>query len=421
MGHVDALSRCNSILILEGNTFEQVLSLKQDQDQVICKIREKLEKGEDKLYELRNGLVYRKVNKQKILFYVPETMENNIIRTCHDDLGHVGIKKVIMNILKVYWFPNMRKKIKNYIKNCLKCIEFSPFSGKQEGYLHSIPKGNLPFQTYHVDHYGPLEKTNRGYKYILSVIDAFTKFSRLYPCKSLTSEEATKHLREYFRCYSKPRRLISDRGSAFTSDEFKNFLKEESVEHILMVGTPRANGQIERLNRVLTPMLAKMSDSLNKWDQIIDLVEFAMNNTVCRSIGNTPSQLLFGIDQLGRINDTLRLCLNNYMAENRDLEKLREEASIEINKNQVENEKSYDRTRKKATVYNVNDYVMIANVDTTVGVNKKLIPKFKGPYIVNKVLDHDRYIISDVPGFQVTQVPYTGVVSADRMKCWTKE
>lgn len=59
---------------------------------------------------------------------------------------------------------------------------------------------------------------------------------------------------------------------------------------------------------------------------------------------------------------------------------------------------------------------MIRNIDTTVGSNKKLIPKYKGPYIVKKVLDSDRYIVSDIEGFQVTQLSYTGVIAADHMK-----
>jgi len=411
MIHVDALSRCNSILVLEGNTFEQTLSIRQDQDQTICKIRDQLEKREDKLYELRDGLVYRKINKHRLL-------ENNVIRTCHDDLGHVGAKKVISNIMKVYWFPNIQGKVKRYIKNCLKCIEYSPPSGKPEGYLHSIPKGTMPFQTYHIDHYGPLEKTGRGYVYILAIIDAFTKFSRLYPCKSTKASEVIRHLREYFRYYSKPRRLISDRGSAFTSNEIKDFMKEELIEHVFIAtGTPRANGQIERLNRMLTPMLAKMSDDPRRWDQALESVEFAINNTICRSTGNTPSKLLFGLAQLGAINDLVRLNLDQ-STEIRDLKKLREAASCEMIKNQAANEKAYDQSRKKATMYNVGDYVMIVNIDTTAGVNKKLIPKYKGPYVVHKVLDADRYVVTDVPGFQITQIPYQGIISADRMKPW---
>lgn len=53
---------------------------------------------------------------------------------------------------------------------------------------------------------------------------------------------------------------------------------------------------------------------------------------------------------------------------------------------------------------------MIKNVDPTVEINKKLIPKYKGPYVVKKVLDKDRYLIKDTDGFQVTQLPYEGVV-----------
>jgi len=161
MAHVNALSRCNSILVLVGNIFEQVLSIKQEDQEEICKIRNRLEKGEDKLYELRNGFVpyIAKINKNKLLFYVPEIMKNNVICTYHDDIRHVEASKVITHITKIYWFPDMQAKVKSYIKNCLKCIEYSPSNGRSERYLHSFPKGKLSFQTYHIDHYGPLEKT----------------------------------------------------------------------------------------------------------------------------------------------------------------------------------------------------------------------------------------------------------------------
>ncbi|KOC58629.1 Pro-Pol polyprotein [Habropoda laboriosa] len=196
-----------------------------------------------KNFELRDGLVYRKNKMRKLLFYVPGRMESNVIRTCHDDLGHAGFDKVINNITKLYWFPKLHKKVREHIDNCLRCIEFSPPSGKQEGQLHNIEKGNLPFQTIHLDHMGPLEKTGREFKHLFAVIDAFTKYIKLYPCKSTRSEETIKHLRDYCRAYSKPRRIISDRGTAFTSNRFKEYLEDEKIEHVLIaVGTPRANG-----------------------------------------------------------------------------------------------------------------------------------------------------------------------------------
>jgi len=69
MQYVDALSR-NHILILEGCTFNQTLSIKQSSDHKIKEIIKLLETSEHKQFELRNGLVYRKC-KGRLLFYVP--------------------------------------------------------------------------------------------------------------------------------------------------------------------------------------------------------------------------------------------------------------------------------------------------------------------------------------------------------------
>lgn len=68
--------------------------------------------------------------------------------------------------------------------------------------------------------------------------------------------------------------------------------------HVLIaVDTSQANGQVERFNRDLTPMLAKLCESTDKWDDVMEETEHAMNNTICRSTGETPSRLLFGVDQ----------------------------------------------------------------------------------------------------------------------------
>jgi len=58
MFHVDALSHCNSILVLEANTCER--TFRQDKNEEIYKIQDKLESAKDKFYELKNGLMYRK-------------------------------------------------------------------------------------------------------------------------------------------------------------------------------------------------------------------------------------------------------------------------------------------------------------------------------------------------------------------------
>lgn len=74
----------------------------QNRDKVIGKLREGLEKLENKFFKMRDGLIYRKTKDKKLLFYVPESMKNNVIRTCHDKRGHIGLDYVMKNIQQVY-------------------------------------------------------------------------------------------------------------------------------------------------------------------------------------------------------------------------------------------------------------------------------------------------------------------------------
>ena len=64
---------------------------------------------------------------------------------------------------------------------------------------------------------------------------------------------------------------------------------------------------------------------------------------------------------------------------------------------------------------------MIVNNDFSAGTNKKLIPKYRGPYIIKAILDNDRYVVGDIEGFQVTQIPFEGVMAPSRMKPWMKD
>lgn len=123
---------------------------------------------------------------------------------------------------------------------------------------------------------------------------------------------------------------------------------------------------------------------------------------------------------MGDVNDELRHVLEEINENRFDLVGIREKASEQITKTQNKSEEQYNASKKDPVKYNVGDYVMIKKVDVTVGVNKKLIPKFKGPYVVRKVLDVDRYVVGDIEGNQVTQRPYEGTIGPDQMKMWIK-
>ena len=61
---------------------------------------------------------------------------------------------------------------------------------------------------------------------------------------------------------------------------------------------------------------------------------------------------------------------------------------------------------------------MVLNSDSTPEVNKKLNPAFKDLYIVKKILEHYRYTVGNIEGFQLTQMSYNRIVGPDQKKHW---
>lgn len=122
----------------------------QQKDPNIKDLMDRLEGNENPRYELQNGLVYKKQGGQ-LLFVVPEGMEQNVLFRYHNEMGHIGTNKMIEVLKRTYWFPDLQRKCEEHVRNCLKCISFAPVSGKPEGSLHPIPKGNIPFETIHID------------------------------------------------------------------------------------------------------------------------------------------------------------------------------------------------------------------------------------------------------------------------------
>lgn len=169
-------------------------------------------------------------------------------------------------------------------KNCLKCISFSSPSGKLEGYLNPIPNGNIPFETLRVDHYGPVNKHVFLRKYIFLIVDAFSKYIKLYPTKTTNSREAITCLKQFFQSYNKPINIISDRGTAFISQEFEDFLHEQSINHIKIATGSPDKLNIKRINRFVAPSIAKLSENKDgkQWYKVLHEVEYAINNTTNR-------------------------------------------------------------------------------------------------------------------------------------------
>ncbi|KAL0861495.1 hypothetical protein ABMA27_009023 [Loxostege sticticalis] len=393
MRHADALSR-NPYTVAVVSDFHDQLRRAQLTDDGLRAIVEVLKEKPYEDYVLDNNLLYK--GQQRCLV-IPKTMENDILNRVHSK-GHFSKRKMKELICKDYFIPNLDKKIEQFILGCIPCLLATRKSGKQEGWLNSIEKASIPMHTLHCDHIGPLCQTKKMYNYILTVVDAFTKFVWLFPTKSTTSRETIDKLLILQQTFGNPTRYITDRGTAFTSGEFKTYCDEENIQHVtITTGVPRGNGQVERIHRIMISVLTKLCIlEPMAWYKHVSRVQRALNSTYQRSIDTTPFELLVGTKMKSKEDvELLDLILeeekNCFMLERDDLRKSAKEYILKI---QEENQRSYNKKRKESTKYKVGDFVAIKR--TQFGGCLKLKPKYLGPYEVKNVKPNDRYDVEKV-------------------------
>lgn len=411
MKHVDALSRC---ALLVQNKVTDTIKECQQKDDYLQTITKVLELQPYKDFVMQGGVLMKCVNGKNVVV-VPSGMAKDIIQRVHDN-GHFAVKKMSEIICQDYYIPKLTEKLEQISKNCVQCILADRKRGKREG-ERPIPKEDTPLLTYHMDHIGPMAETGKKYKYLFIVIDAFSKFTWIYPTKSTNSKEVLDKLVIQQKVFGNPRRIITDKGSAFTSNEFRKYCEEEMIEHVLVTtGVPRGNGQVERINAVIISVLTKLSeDKPEKWYQHVERLQKTINSSFQRSVGCSPFELMVGVKMRQKVDVSILEILEEkckiFFVDERN--ELRRKAKESIDQCQEQQKRTYDRKCKLSHKYSVGD--LVAMKRTQFGTGLKLKGKFLGPYKIMKKIGVDRYEIKKIGS---GEGPSMTTSSADHLKNW---
>ena len=95
-----------------------------------------------------------------------------------------------------------------------------------------------------------LSKWNKRIKYLLMVIDVFSKYGWIKPLKDKKTESVSKAFDEIFKSKRKPNMLWTDKGSAFISKHFKDFLSKKGINLYHSENEEKLN-IVERWNKTI--------------------------------------------------------------------------------------------------------------------------------------------------------------------------
>ena len=235
---------------------------------------------------------------KRIVLMVPETLKTHVLKMVHDTrtAGHLGREKTLEKLrLRGYW-KGLAADTRVFVATCARCSKSKKPNRKPKAPLTKYQAG-LPGDRVHLDIIGPFCESVQGNRYVLMIIDQFTRWLEMVALPTQGAEIVAKSFFEsYVVRFGVPLQVHTDQGRNFESCLFKSFCALlEVAKSRTTPYRPSANGQVERYNQlVLNYLRSFLAGKQREWDQYIPVLGMAVRATVNRSTGFTPNMLQLG-------------------------------------------------------------------------------------------------------------------------------
>lgn len=407
MPHADYLSRnpAAPITVNQISKPKNWAQIAQAADDETQKLLEQLQEGnlDASRYVSRNDLLYYRYTPvgepPRLLCYVPKGHRLSLLRVFHDEHEHVGADKTVDLILKHFWFPGLRQFVVKYVAHCLICISKKRVPRAPQQPITSWEKPDVPFDTIHLDALGPLPLSD-NYRFVLIIIDAFTKYSLLYPICRQDVAELKRVVTQAISLFGVPRLMVTDKGRMFESREFVTWVNDMGCDlHYITPEMHQANGQVERYVRTVLNMIRiETNHKGSSWSEVLWKLQLVLNITKQKSTCTSPLNLLVGTEATTPV---IRAVVRDIAADNSkpNREALREitrsRASESLRKNQSRQDEQVNRNRRTPREFALGDLVFVIKFSQSTG---KLDPGMRGPYKVVNILPGGRYELTLLSG-----------------------
>ena len=253
---------------------------------------------------------------------------------------------------------------------------------------------------------GPLPESDKGNKYIMVMVDQFSKWVEIQPLAEISAETTARAVFDnFFSRFGYPLQIHTDQGKNFDGNLFQQMC---SLLQITKTRTtpyrPCSNGQVERYNHLLLQLIrCYISTRQSAWDEDLQLLAGAIRAMKNRSTGYSANMMMLLMDTFQLVDilmgtEGATLCdedPSTYLKKlHKTLQEVHQLAREHLRTGLCYQKKTYD-LKLQESHFEVGDLVYQLNTVSKKGECKKLKPIWIGPLVVTEVISPVLYHVKD--------------------------
>ena len=444
MGHADTLSRIPlsdneqakivgskqhqiTINVITGEKLESMAEL-QTKDALCIKIRKYMDEGnldaEDEIkrpvwaseidfYVMHEGTLYREAtmlrrNHKHFQLVAPFEIRRKILEIMHNSrIGmHFAFRRTYLRTAAKFYWPEMKANVEEYCKACGVCM--ANRSPGPKAFLTPNQLATRPGMCLGLDFFGPVQpESTEGHKYVIIIVDHFSKFIKLRALKDITAVTAAEALlQEHVYNEGFFQVLVSDRGVQFTSNVWKELSKLLGFkQHMSTSFHAQTDGASERGLKMMKTQLKKMliDRPHAEWHLLLGPLKWAYNDSIHDSTLQSPYYLERGRDMGSFINTALDLdsqpsvlgIPQDYISQLTDRLRFAFHSAREAMLNARNKQKRQYDKKAGFDKFEVGCKVLLDKRLVLEGESRKFVPKYSGIYRIIRKYDNNTVDITD--------------------------
>ena len=223
---------------------------------------------------------------------VPLPWRRTVFNSIHG-LSHPGIRATQKLITARFVWPGINADVRRWTRACIQC-QRAKIQRHTTTPLSSFPNPDARFDVIHIDLVGPLP-SSRGFTYLLTCVDRFTRWPEAIPLTSITAEAvAQAFLSGWISRFGVPSTIVTDRGRQFESHLWSELMSLLGSKRSRTTSYhPQTNGMIERFHRQLKAAL-KAQPQPNAWMDTLPLILLGVRTALKEDISSTAAEMVYG-------------------------------------------------------------------------------------------------------------------------------